>query len=580
MSSEKNKEAIRHNEGVIKNNDQLQLGGELMVLQTQTLWGDIFTESKNKLFIERNILPLFLQKCRWFGGKARVVSKIRIEDVYPLNVEDTTYFLTLIVVEYVQRLSELYFLPMVFMPSRQLMDESAYDSQSLICRAEIRNEPGFIIDSSYDKVFRDYLLISMKRRERIKFATAVLEFNSGAISNIDLSHGVNSHILKADQSNTAIIYNDQYFFKFYRKLEREVNPDLEMVRFLSEKAGFANSPGYVGNIKLQDDEDRVIVFGLLQKKVDNRGNAWDLSTDSVGHFFKRVIAGAGANQQNVPELVDKPFITFEEAPKPIQDFVGRDFYKQVVQLGYRTAEMHLALAADQSDPAFAPENFTPHYQRELFASLGNLLRDRFNLLEGSLHKLASKNREFAKKVLSLEPDVLECLREICDTPIAAVKTRIHGDFHLGQVLFTGEDFVIIDYEGEPGFTFSERRLKKDPLKDVAGMMRSFHYAAFEKILLDENYRSGEMQNLEIWAEQWQHYISRFYLGAYMNRMGKEWSEEDNILIRTFLIEKAIYELGYELNGRPDWVIIPLRGIEYHMSRYYKERKARKPADKS
>lgn len=206
-----------------------------------------------------------------------------------------------------------------------------------------------------------------------------------------------------------------------------------------------------------------------------------------------------------------------------------------------------------------------------------LVRDRFSLLENSLPKLTPEVQELGKKVLALEDKILECFSEIYQTKITSQKTRVHGDYHLGQVLFTGKDFVIIDFEGEPGFSFSERRLKKSPLKDVAGMMRSIHYAAFGKILLNENYRDRDLEFLESWAEQWQHYVSRFYLGAYMDRMGMgaTLSVENDLLIRTFLLEKAIYELGYELNGRPDWTIIPLRGIHYHMKRYQEEKEEKK-----
>jgi maltose alpha-D-glucosyltransferase/alpha-amylase len=154
-----------------------------------------------------------------------------------------------------------------------------------------------------------------------------------------------------------------------------------------------------------------------------------------------------------------------------------------------------------------------------------------------------------------------------------VKTRIHGDYHLGQVLFTGDDYVIIDFEGEPALSFSERRLKKSPFKDVAGMIRSFHYAAYGKILLNQDYRDGNMKVIEQAAEQWQHYISRFFLRAYMEYagLGTNLSKENRILIRTFLMEKAIYELGYELNTRPDWVKIPLTGIQYLINRKLKEK---------
>jgi maltose alpha-D-glucosyltransferase/alpha-amylase len=498
--------------------------------------------------------------------------KIALHKMIPLKVEGSTHYLTLIEVHYVQRLPELYFLPMTFILADNILDKVEYTAQSVICRAEIQGKSGFILDSSYDKSFRDFLLVSMDKKVRVKDDEGVLEFNSSVFNKIKIPNDqVDSKILKAEQSNTSIIYNDQYFFKFYRKIEKEINPDLEIVRFLSEHTSFANSPRYAGSVEYKDEEGKVIVFGLLQEKVENQGEAWGMATDSVGRFFERVIVKA--KKEKLPKLINSPSIKFEEAPEIIQEFIGRGFYERVVRLGQRTAEMHLALASDQTNPAFTPENFTANYQRSLYSSLRKLVRDRFSLLESSLPKLDADTKELAQKVLEMEKQVLECMSEIYQVKINSVKTRIHGDYHLGQVLFTGKDFVIIDFEGEPGFSFSERRLKKNPLKDVAGMMRSFHYAAFGKILLNENYRDRDLSFLESWAEQWQHYVSRFYLGAYMERMGmgRELSKENDLLIRIFLIEKAIYELGYELNGRPDWVNIPLRGIYYHMNRYFQEK---------
>jgi maltose alpha-D-glucosyltransferase/alpha-amylase len=284
-----------------------------------------------------------------------------------------------------------------------------------------------------------------------------------------------------------------------------------------------------------------------------------------------------AKNEKLPKLVNKPAIRFEESPEIIQEFIGRGFYERVVRLGQRTAEMHLALASDASDPAFTPETFTANYQRAMYSSLRKLVRDRLNLLENSLHKLDTDTQVLAKKILGLEKTILECFKEVYEIRIDAIKTRIHGDLHLGQVLFTGKDFFMIDFEGEPGFSFSERRLKKNPFKDVASMMRSFHYAAFGKILLNENYRDRDLEFLETWADQWQHYVGRYYLGAYMERMGigNKLSYEYDMLVRTFLIEKAVYELGYELNGRPEWTKIPLRGIDYLISRYMNEKEEKK-----
>jgi maltose alpha-D-glucosyltransferase/alpha-amylase len=545
-------------------------GNELQLLKSEASWEKIFNHYEEVRTLERKILQPFMKKCRWFGGKAKVISKMAVNKVTPVKVDGNTHYLAVIEVHYVQRLPEYYFLPMTFVPSEVMLDRIEYTAQSVVCRAEIQGKAGFILDSSYDRSFRDYLFASMEKEVRIKDAEGVLEFNNSVFAKINADQ-IESKILKVDSSNTAILYNDQYFFKFYRKIEKEINPDLEIARFLSENTSFRNSPKYSGSIEFRDDDGKTTVFGLLQEKVDNQGDAWNMTIDSVGRFYERVMAKA--KKEKLPKLVNRPALVFEDAPELIQEFIGRGFYERVVRLGQRTAEMHLALASDNTNPAFAPEPFTSNYQRSLYSSLRKLLRDRFKLLRQSLGKLNSDAQQLAERVLSLEDNILECFSEIYQIRINGVKTRIHGDYHLGQVLFTGKDFMIIDFEGEPGFSFSERRLKKSPYKDVAGMMRSFHYAAFGKILLNENYRQQDLQLLEAWAEQWQHYVSRFYLGAYMDKMGlgTELPAEDDVLIRTYLIEKAVYELGYELNGRPDWTVIPLRGIEYQMNRYFMDK---------
>jgi maltose alpha-D-glucosyltransferase / alpha-amylase len=543
---------------------------ELFLYKTDISWERLFFNYNEVRVIERKILQPFMKKCRWFGGKAKVISKMSIHKVIPLKVEGETHFLTVIEVDYVQRLPELYFLPMCFVPSDNIFDKVEYTAQSVVSRAEIQGKSGFILDSSYDSTFRDFLFTSMDKKVRVKDDTGTLEFNSSVYTKLNADK-VESKILKADQSNTAIIYNDQYFFKFYRKIENEINPDLEIVRFLSENTSFRNAPKYAGSVEYRDQEGKTMVLGLLQEKVENQGDSWVMTIDSVGRFYERVMLKA--KKEKLPRLINKDAIQFEDSPELIQEFIGRGFYERVVRLGQRTAEMHLALASDNVTPAFAPEYFTANYQRSLYSTLRKLLRDRFKMLEQALPKLNDETQKLATEVLALEDTILECFSEIYQTRINAIKTRTHGDFHLGQILFTGKDFIIIDFEGEPGFSFSERRLKKSPMKDVAGMMRSFHYAAFGKILLNENYREKDLEFLEEWAEQWQHYVSRFYLGAYLEKMGmdKSLSPENEILIRTYLLEKAVYELGYELNGRPDWVNIPLRGIRYQMKRYAEAR---------
>ncbi|HEY0656401.1 MAG TPA: alpha-glucosidase C-terminal domain-containing protein, partial [Chryseosolibacter sp.] len=433
--------------------EKTEASGELPLLKTDISWERLFDNYNEARLFERKILPPFLKKCRWFGGKAKVISKMAIHKMIPLKVEGDTHFLTIIEVHYVQRLPEFYFLPLTFVLSDSILERVEYTVQSVVCRGEIQGKAGFIMDSSYDKNFRDFLFTSMNKEVRVRDdENGTLEFNSGVFAKLDVKE-IDSKILKADQSNTAIIYNDKYFFKFYRKIEKEINPDLEIVRFLTEHTTFQNCPKFAGSMEYKDSEGRTIVFGLLQEKVDNQGDSWGMAVDSVGRYYERVITKAKGLK--LPKLNNNPAIKFEDAPEIIQELVGRGFYERVVRLGQRTAEMHMALASDASNPAFSPETFTANYQRSLYSSLRKLLRDRFGILESSITKLPPETQSLAKEVLGMEDKILESFSEVYKVKITALKTRIHGDYHLGQVLFTGKDFVIIDFEGEPGFSFSE-----------------------------------------------------------------------------------------------------------------------------
>jgi maltose alpha-D-glucosyltransferase/alpha-amylase len=542
--------------------------GELPVITTDTSWEKLFDNYSDVRTLERTILPPFMKKCRWFGGKAKVISKVSVNKAIPLKVERDMHFLLILEVQYVQRLPEFYFVPVTFLPEHLMSERVEYSAQSVACRAEIQDETGFIVDSSYDKPFRDFLFLSMAKESRIRDGEGgMLQFHSGVFAKIDQDKEVDSKILKTDQSNTSIIYNNLYFFKFYRRLEKEMNPEVEVVRFLSERTSFQHSPRYAGSFEYRDQEGKTTVFGLLQEKVDNQGEAWGLAIEAVGRYYDRILAKA--KDATPPPLVNNASLRFDETPTLLQEMIGRGFYERLVRLAQRTAEMHQALASDKSNPAFAPEQITPNYQRSLYSSFRKLVRDRFKLLESAIPRIDPSIRDLARKVLALEDEILNCFAEVNQQRISGEKIRVHGDFHLGQVLFTGTDFVIIDFEGEPSVSFNERRLKKSPFKDVAGMMRSLHYAALGKILLNNTYSKADVEVLEKWADQWQHYANRYFLGAYLQAMGMEttFTRQHEVLLLTLLLEKAIYELGYELNGRPDWIVVPLRGIYYLMQRY-------------
>jgi maltose alpha-D-glucosyltransferase/alpha-amylase len=304
-------------------------------------------------------------------------------------------------------------------------------------------------------------------------------------------------------------------------------------------------------------------LAILQGFVSNEGDAWRYTLDSLGHYFEYILSrqlnpdGATLPEQSLTGLTE------QEVPALAQEAIG-GYLSSAQLLGQRTGELHLALASDSKNPAFAPEPFTALYRRSLYQSLRTLADYSFNLLKRRLKVLPPEIRPEAEKVLRLEGAIVDRFRQILDRKMTAMRIRCHGDYHLGQVLFTGKDFVIIDFEGEPARPVTERRQKRSPLRDVAGMIRSFNYAAIAK-LKDRAVRPEDATQLKPWARFWNLWVSAEFLkgffqaatrGAFMPKS----REEINLLLNVFLLEKAVYELSYELNNRPDWIDVPVAGI--------------------
>ncbi|MEM1220972.1 MAG: putative maltokinase, partial [Bacteroidota bacterium] len=443
---------------------------------------------------------------------------------------------------------------------------------------------GILIDAIYLEEFRNRLFFLMKEGTRLPVHNGFLQFESGRIlQELELApEEVESEILKAEQSNTSVIYNGQFFFKIYRKLDTDINPDLELVRFLSERTAYENSPRYGGGIQYENsDEKSFTILGLLQNKIPNQGEAWTMFLEELDRYYEKVLTKY-RKEEDVPDLVQRDKIYFDDLPALMQKLIGSVTYERVVLLAKRTADMHIALSQAREDQDFIPERITQHYQRSIYSGHRKLVSDKLNALATRIDSLPGHIAEEARQILDIREDIMTCFSEIYGRKILATKTRIHGDYHLGQVLFNGKDFFIIDFEGEPMHTISERRLKKTPFKDVAGMIRSFHYAAYGQLALNKNYREEDMKLLEQWAKQWFHYIRLIFLTAYLDRtQGHNFIPEDpvslKLLLRNYTLEKAIYEVGYEMNARPEWLRIPIRGVLHAMDDFFAENKP--PAEK-
>jgi len=542
----------------------------LQSLTAGVKWDSVF-RGKSKEVLE-GILPTFLLTRRWFGGKAQQIKWARIKEVLPVPNGPAESLIVLVQVEYMGGDDETYALPLAYASGAradELLGEHAY---SILARLRLKgkDEEGILYDAIVDKDFCLALLEAMARRRRRKTAAGELQTTSlRTLQEIrgDLKEPLEPSILQAEQSNTSVVFSKKLILKLFRKLEPGINPDLEIGRFLTEQ-GFPHIPQVAGAIEHRRSRQESTTLVIVHGFVANQGDAWEYTRESLGEYYTHVMTGqaevksAVLPQKHLLDLVE------EETASQVLDTIGT--YAEAARLlGQRTGELHLALASAPEDPNFAPESFSKLYQRSLYQSTRNLTRRVFQLLGHTLKRLPQSLQGEAKQVLDKEGEILQCFQSVTRKKISAMRLRCHGDYHLGQVLWTGKDFIIMDFEGEPARPINERRIKRSPLRDVAGMLRSFHYAAYSG-LFDFRERRGlvleeELESIDFWARFWHFWVSVIFLKAYMEvaingNFLPESHEELRTLIDMYLLEKAIYEMGYELNNRPEWIKIPLRGI--------------------
>lgn len=536
-------------------------------------WQELFA-NRARTVLENRILPNYLNSCRWFGGKSRMIQNISIIHKIDIPVKDLPATLVMVEVNYNDGLPEVYQLPLAYLPREKGEVPREIPEVARIANLQLGQEEGLLFDAVYEEAFRNTLFSHIREGHSIKTGRSKLKFYHTKGGNLDTEE-LHSKILNAEQSNTSLIFGDKFFLKLYRKLDNTINPDLEITRYLSEKTDYKNAPVFLGAIEYAPDPRNVIVLGMMEDLVPNQGDAWEYTLDALKQYFENVLTRP---KEVVLELSKTDLsvpITYQGIPDSMKELMGVIFPERIGLLGQRTAEMHLALAAHPEVTDFEHEPFSLHYQRSLFSSLQSLTRNAFQNLQSNLKDLPQEMQGEALEILELKGEVLKCFRRVFDHMIPVMKIRNHGDYHLGQVLWTGKDFVIIDFEGEPARAFSERRLKRSSLRDVAGMVRSFHYAAYSTLMEPEFEKNRREGDLEQWAESWYYHVTRLFLQGYLETVGKNnfipaEQEDFKILLDTFLLEKAIYELNYELNNRPLWVLIPLRGIKSIIRRYKDE----------
>jgi maltose alpha-D-glucosyltransferase/alpha-amylase len=516
------------------------------------------------------ILPEYLSGRRWFGGKARQIRTVAIPGVFRFPYDGAVAYLTPVTVEYTEGDPETYVLPLTIATGEHAAQLQHTYPQAVVARLEQNGEIGLLYEAVWDERFCSALVDVIARRRRFKATFGELVgVPTRVLRDLDTGAGLGAPTLsKAEQSNTSIVYGDKLIFKLFRRLDEGVNLDWEVGRFLTEKTSFTHCAPVAGALEYRRDKGAPLTVGVLHGFIPNQGDAWTYTLDVLSRYFEEVLAQPS---DVALDLAPQPLLSLSQEPVPaLANTLIGPYLASAEQLGQRTAELHLALTSNVQDPHFAPEPFSMLYQRSIYQSMRTLAAQTLQLLHRRLKTLPEAVVGAARQVLELEGEVMRRFQLVLQHKIVAMRARYHGDYHLGQVLYTGKDFVIIDFEGEPVRPLSERRIKRSPLRDVAGMVRSFHYAAYVGL---HNQRDGEalpeqhgdLAALEPWARFWHRWVSAVFTKTYFavaqtSPFVPRTRTEQQVLLDAFLLEKALYELNYELNHRPEWTHIPLRGV--------------------
>ncbi|MGB8354716.1 MAG: putative maltokinase, partial [Chthoniobacteraceae bacterium] len=525
------------------------------LVEMEPAWDAVLATLRSPFF-EKQILPAYVKSCRWFGGKAHVLRSVRLMETVTLGSKERDGGrLAFVQAIYADIRPELYLLPLQIASGAEARRIAEESPGLVIARFQNGGEEHVLFDALCDEAFRAALFDIIVAEKSVGTGLGSIAGTAGAPLKDEQAGdlaALTSRMLKSEQSNSAIIYGDKYFLKLYRKLEEGENPDAELIRFLSDGRKFESIPAFCGEIEYRSRGALSRVIGLLVALVPNVGNAWDTALDSLGRFFERA-------------LTQKSELDREDKDVVLEELLGGVYQDRVRLLALRTAEMHLALAADVVDPRFAPEPFTSHSQRSLYQSMRSSTKRMTQLLKKSLNNIPEEHRAEAAALIKLEGEILKRQARLLQVRLNATKIRVHGDYHLGQVLNTGKDFIITDFEGEPARPLSERKMKRSAMRDVAGILRSFDYAIHVALKQQPTLRPEDAELLQPWAEMWADWVGRLFMETYLET-AKSASfipldpEALNVLLEVHLLEKATYEVCYELNNRPEWVFLPVRGI--------------------
>jgi maltose alpha-D-glucosyltransferase/alpha-amylase len=536
-------------------------------LTVRASWAELLDPVRRRQLAQ--MLIRYAAQRRWFRSKARARKEVSIRDVIRIDGEPR-FAIVLLQVEYAHGAAETYVIPLAFTEDTEPHDSVRVPGM-VVASITVTEAPGrgkvsgLLHDALGTEAFAGWLMRAMTHGPSGRGAHGVLAGTALAVlRDLPPETPLAPRLSAAEQSNTSVIFGDRLMLKILRAIEEGPSLELEVGRFLATRdPPYHGVPRFAGALEYKVSGRDPTTVGTLFEFVPNQGDAWQLTLDALDRYFDGVLSVE--RRPEVPpiepgSLLQRARIAPSDA---VLDLVGA-YMDRVRLLGLRTAELHLVLASDPADALFAPEPFDIMHQQSIYGSVSAHMARTFDFVRHRLGSLAPDVRALAEQLVARESEIERAIQRITRRRLDALRTRTHGDYHLGQVLWTGDDFQIIDFEGEPSRPLSQRRFKRSPLRDVAGMLRSLEYAS-AAALRDGRHRPEDVPVLQVWARAWADWVSASYLGGYLDKVSGTRLVPANdgdleLLLSVFLYEKVIYEISYELNNRPDWVEIPMQGL--------------------
>lgn len=551
-----------------------QIAGEPQTLRTRGSWLSLIDERKPEI---ARTLGNYVKEQRWFRGKARIVESVNIVDVF--RIPDTrlptvwsgenAYAALVLRIEYAEGAADTYFFPVGFASGARADDLAKRHSDSIVARVildkgdESEGVTGILFDALLESGFPEVLLKKIAAQRTF-------------VSDQGKLVGVTSRVLKSapnvvdlaarpldTEHNAALVHGDKFVSKFFRLIEEGQSAEQEVGRYFMRFPTSLGISRMAGTLEYRARGREAAIIGIIHQYVPNWGDAWQLTLDALDRFFDRVVSDT-VRPRSAPVLPRSPLEPVDEQAKAeLLELIGA-YYERVELLAARTAEVHLALASEREDPAFVPEPYTPMHQQSLYQSVQSNLARTTATMQRRLGSFTERERAIAAAILEQQDAIATRLGTITSRKIVVDRIRCHGDFHLGQVLWTGEDFVIIDFEGDRTRPLSERRYKRCPLRDVAWMLRSFHYAG-RSALHRGRTRPEDEPILENWVDAFVKLVSAAYVQTYLNKVGTASfipavREDIALLLDFFATERCLREVSNELRHRTDFFEFALEAL--------------------